>query len=122
MKADCNKEPHSLSGFIKNKVGKYSGAQSYHILKQQKERTEDAVLEMIMYVLHFFASVLLLVVNNPLGCRYTLETEVLIFTSSQNSPFTQHSQYISVLFEAGAPQKFPTRVTGQCHDKRARER
>lgn len=53
MKADCNKEPHSLSGFIKNKVGKYSGAQSYHILKQQKERTEDAVLEMIMYVLHF---------------------------------------------------------------------
>lgn len=54
--------------------------------------------------------------------RYTLGKEVLIFTSSQNSPVTQHSQYISVLPEAGAPQKFPTRVTGQCHDKGARER
>lgn len=74
-----------------------------------------------MDMLHF-ASVLLLVVDNPLRYRYTLGKEVLIFTVPEiaQSPSTLS---ISVAFlKQGPPQKFPTRVTGQCHDKRARER
>ena len=42
---------------------------------------------------------------------YTLGEEVLIFTSSQNSPVTRHSQYISVPLEAGAPAE----VSHTCH-------
>lgn len=52
------------------------------------------------------------VANNPRLHGFTSQKEVLGFASSQNSPVRQHSQCISVVLQAGAPQEFPTCVTG----------
>lgn len=77
-----------------------------HRQHRQQTATDDAMTDELCFRLWDHR------LYNPRLHRRSLQKEVLRFASSQNSPVSQHSQCISVLLEAGAPQEFPTRVTG----------
>lgn len=83
--------------------GSLPSHQYSHRQRRQQTATDDAMTDELCFRLWD---------HRLYNLRPHLQKEVLRFASSQNSPVSQHSQCISVLLEAGAPQEFPTRVTG----------